>query len=302
MSEGSLRDPPGTLWRVRIEVAEPGREAFENALGSICDSVTASAGADAALWRIEGYAPAAFDRRAVVATLERAASALGIRAPAPAFERVVPRDWLAENLASFRPLRVGRFFIRGNGYLGPIPAGGIRLVVDAGRAFGSGAHPTTAGCLRAIDALARRRRFTRPLDVGCGSGILALAMAAAWRIPVLACDVDARAVRVARDNARLNGLAPFLRVVHGAGLAAPAVRDAAPFDLIAANILANPIRRMTPAIADNLRPGGVACLSGFVSRDAAGVIAACRGRGLVLAGRTSIEGWQTLVFERPYGS
>ena len=208
MSEGSLRDPPGPLWRVRIEVAEPGREAFENALGSICDSVTASAGADAALWRIEGYAPAAFDRRAVVATLERAASGLGIRAPAPAFERVVPRDWLAENLASFRPLRVGRFFIRGNGYLGPIPAGGIRLVVDAGRAFGSGAHPTTAGCLRAIDALARRRRFTRPLDVGCGSGILALAMAAAWRIPVLACDVDARAVRVDRGARREEAAPP----------------------------------------------------------------------------------------------
>ena len=299
MSEGEPGDAAGPLWRVRVDVAESGLEAFENALGAICASVTASADADAALWRVEGYASAAFDRAALVATLEQAASAVGTEAPEARFERVVPRDWLAENLASFRPLGVGRFFIRGSGYQGPLPAGRIRLVVDAGPAFGSGEHPTTAGCLHAIDALARRRRFTRPLDVGCGSGILALAMAAAWRVPVVACDVDARAVRVARENARDNGLASLVRVVHGAGLAAPAVRGAAPFDLIMANILANPLRRMAPAIAGNLRAGGVACLSGFLARDAAGVIAACRGRGLALARRISIEGWQTLVFERP---
>jgi ribosomal protein L11 methyltransferase len=299
VSEGNPRKQPGTLWRVSIEVTQRGLEAFESALSAYCASVTASADADAALWRIEGYAPAAFDRMGVVAILDRAASAVGIQAPAPRFDRVVPRDWLAENLASFRPVRAGRFFIRGNGYQGPIPAGGLRLVVDAGQAFGSGEHPTTAGCLHAIDVLARRRRFTRPLDVGCGSGILSLAMASAWRVRVLACDVDARAVRVARGNARDNGLATLVRVVHGEGLSAPAVRGAAPFDLIMANILARPLRRMAPAIADALRRGGVACLAGFLDRDAAGVIAACRARGLALAGRSSLAGWQTLVFERP---
>jgi ribosomal protein L11 methyltransferase len=299
VSAGEPRN--GTLWRIRIDVAEPGLEAFENALGSICASVTASTDADAAFWRIEGYAPAAFDRAGVVASLGRVASAVGIQVPAPAFERVVHRDWLAENLASFRPVRAGRFFIYGNAYQGPFPGGGIRLVVDAGLAFGSGEHPTTAGCLHAIDALARRRRFTRPLDVGCGSGILALAMASRWRVPVLACDVDARAVRVARENARDNGLGALVQIVHGAGLAAPAVRDAAPFDFIAANILARPVRRLAGAVAASLRPGGVACLSGFLERDGAGVIATYRVADLRLVRRISLAGWQTLVFERPYG-
>src|SRR5262249_48670936 len=128
----------------------------------------------------------------------------------PAIERLPTRDWVAESRRALPPINAGRFYLRGAHVKGPTPRGKIALHVDAGAAFGTGRHETTRGCLLALDRLARRHKFKRPLDLGCGSGVLALAAASLWPAKVLAADNDTDAVRVARENADINGLSDRL--------------------------------------------------------------------------------------------
>src|SRR6266404_4068788 len=132
-------------------------------------------------------------------------------APVPA------RDWVAESQRGLAPFRAGRFYVRGSHVEGRWPRGSLPLIIDAGMAFGTGRHETTRGCLLALDRLARRRRFVRLLDLGCGSGILAIAMARLWGAAVLAIDNDPQAVAVARDNAAINGVAERVTVTLGGG-------------------------------------------------------------------------------------
>ena len=144
------------------------------------------------------------------------------------------------------------------------------------------------------------RRFARPLDLGCGSGILAIAAAKLWRVPVLASDVDANAVAVTRRNARLNGVAPLVRGVVADGWRSPTLRSQAPFDLVLANILARPLKRMAGDLARHLAPGGLAVLAGFLASDGTDVLAAHRTHGLRLVRAIDdATGWRTLVLRRP---
>jgi len=147
----------------------------------------------------------------------------------------------------------------------------------------------------ALDRLARQRDFVRPLDLGCGSGILAIAMAKLWAVPVLAIDNDPQAVAVARDNAAINGVAGRVAVAIGGGYGSAAARRAAPFDLVAANILARPLRRLAPGLARSLAPGGCAILSGLLDDQVDWVMAAHRPLGLGLIERRSLAGWAVLV-------
>ncbi len=211
---------------------------------------------------------------------------------------VPPRDWVRESRRNLPALRIGRFFIHGAHVRQRPPPGTIGLTLDAGIAFGTGRHATTALCLQTLDRLARRRRFERPLDLGCGSGILALAMARLWRVPVLAADNDPQAVAVARGNARLNRLGDLVRTVLSRGYGAPALRRAAPFDLIAANILARPLCRLAPALARHLAPQGVAVLSGLMVEQEEEVLAAHRRHGLELVERRREDDWSALVLAR----
>lgn len=288
------------LWRMSFPARPDTAEDLAGALGPFCASV-AWFEVSASEWRVEGITAAEPNRDAVVNAVGQAAWRLGIPAPRLHVALVPPADWAAANLSTFKPVAVGRYFVHGSHFGGPLPPGRIALALDAGMAFGSGEHATTAGCLAVLDDLARRRRFLNALDLGCGSGILAFAMARTWPAHVLAVDIDPEAVAVARENARRNRLAARIRFAVGNGMAAPLVRDRAPYDLIAANILARPLVRMAGAVAAALAPGGVAVFSGLIVADAPWVEAAAHAHGLGRVRRVVRDGWATLVLERGRG-
>ncbi len=285
------------MWRVAVVAAEAHADAFEAALGEGASALsrfrTVSAGG---AWRIGALTPDAPDLAALGARLALAAAALGVAAPEIAVEAVPESDWVAESRALSPPVRAGRYVVRG-AHVAPARCGAIEIEIDAGPAFGAGEHESTRGCLLALDALARRRRPRRALDMGCGSGLLAIAIAKTWGASTLAADVDDRAVRTARDNARRNGVAPLVRAVTSDGYNSIAVRRAAPYDLIVANILAGALIRMAPDLARSLAPGGAAVLSGLLGRQEFSVLAAHRAQGLGLARRIALGSWRTLVLE-----
>ncbi len=174
------------------------------------------------------------------------------------------------------------------------PPGSIPLEIDAATAFGTGEHPSTRGVLLALDGLARRRRFRRPLDIGTGTGVLAIAAAKRLHRAVLASDIDCAAARVAAHHVGRNGLRGQVRVICAPGYRARAVRRSR-YDLILSNILARPLSLMARDLAHALAPGGVAVLSGLLRRQERMVLAAHRMQGLALARRIAIEGWSTLI-------
>ncbi len=249
-------------------------------------------------WRLEAYAIDAPDPAAVEAALARAAAEGGIARPVHHVQPLPPVDWLAQNRRDFPAQSIGRFFIYGSHHTDGVPAGRVGLLVDAATAFGSGEHATTRGCLAALDRLARRRRVRRPLDLGCGSGILALAIAKTWHVPVRAADIDPESVRVARANGGLNGAARWLRIARSDGYRGAVVRHGRPYDVIVSNILAEPLRRFARDLARHLARGGTAILSGLLVSQEAQVVAAHRRQGLALVRRTRRDGWSTLEFRR----
>lgn len=297
-----MAKPLPDLWRIAVTVPEAGLDAFEAALGRFSDAVSmmlpegADPG-DGADWRLEAVCRTPPDHTAVEVALAVTAASLGMAVPAAEFGRIAGRDWVAENLQSFPPMTIGRFFVHGSHWQGRPPRHLVPLLVDAGTAFGSGEHPTTQGCMMVLDRLARRRRFARPLDMGCGSGILAMCMARMWPHPVIAADIDPEAVRVTRFNAERNGLARRITAVGGDGYRQRVVNRRQPFDIIVANILARPLRRMAPQLRAHLAPGGVAVLSGLLVRQERLVLSAHRAQGLRLIGRTVVNGWATLVLQ-----
>ena len=208
-------------------------------------------------------------------------------------------DWIKLSQEGLPPVRAGRFFVYGAHDAGTVPPGVIPMRIEAGLAFGTGHHETTALCLRVLSDLAKKRRFTNVLDLGCGTGLLAIGAAKLWRRPVLATDIDVVAVEVTRENARANGEAPLIRAFTADGLVHPAIAAAAPFDLIVANILASPLTRLAPEIARALAPGGVVILSGLLTWHENMVVSFYRPHGLVLRGTTRDGAWSALTLERP---
>jgi ribosomal protein L11 methyltransferase len=247
-----------------------------------------------ALWRVEAYPRGPILDAALEVRLALTAAATGGRLIEVAEQRLPERDWLAENRRAFPPLKIGRFFIHGSHWRGQVPAGAIGIEIDAATAFGTGEHPSTAGVLLALDSLARRRRFRRPLDIGAGSGILAIAAAKRLRRRVLASDVDCAAVCVAAHHARRNGLGGQVRVICAPGYRSRAV-GSGKYDLVLANILARPLTLMARDLARAIAPDGTAILAGLLRRQEALVVAAHRAQGLALERRLVIEGWSTLI-------
>jgi ribosomal protein L11 methyltransferase len=291
-----------------VEVAAAAVPLVEAALDDVADAVAAFEATDGR-WRIDAFATRAPDRAALEVALALAAAAAGTAPPALSIAPEPVRDWVAETIQAFPPIHIGPFHLHGShDAAAPAPPARIAIQIDAGIAFGSGRHASTAGCLLALAGLAGRaqgwprwaprRAPRRALDLGCGSGILAIAMAKLWRRPVLATDIDERAVATAAANARQNRVVPWVRTVRADGLRAPALRAAGPFDLIVANILARPLKALAADVAAHLAPGGRAVLSGFLAADAAAVLAAYRARGLGLERRIALDGWHTLVLRR----
>lgn len=281
------------LWRIEVRVPVAFAEAFAAAVEAVAEAVSWTVPDDGGPALIQGYAEAEPDAGVLGDGLTLAAEAAGLPPPAADVTWLAPRDWVADNRRDLQPLSIGRFRLLGSHHDEAPPAGSLLIRLDAATAFGSGRHATTAGCLIALQDMARTMRPRRALDMGCGSGILAIAMAKLWPVRVTAADIDPEAVRVAAANARRNGVR--LSAAVSDGYRAPAVRAAGPYDVVVANILANPLKQMSGALTASLAPGGQAVLSGLLAADADAVIAAHRARGLRLRRRIVIDGWATLV-------
>ncbi len=204
-------------------------------------------------------------------------------------------DWVKHSLEGLAPVVAGRFFLHGSHDRERRRQGGASLEIDAGTAFGTGHHGTTAGCLLALDAILKRRRPQRILDLGCGTGVLAIAAALAAKRKTLATDIDPEAVRVTKLNAALNGVTPLLNAVAAPGLKDTRIAHGAPYDVIFANILARPLISLAQGLTSIMAPGGHLILSGLTRDQVRWVVAAYRNRGLVLAHTLLLGNWATLV-------
>ena len=209
------------------------------------------------------------------------------------------QDWIKLSQQGLAPVRAGRFFVYGAHDAGQVPPAVIAMRIEAGLAFGTGHHETTALCLSCLSDLAKRRRFKRVLDLGCGTGLLAIGAAKLWRRKVIASDIDPVAVEVTKQNARANGTSPLVQAVTADGLTHSAIRRRAPYDLIVANILASPLTQLAPAIAGALAPGGFLILSGLLNNQENLVVSFYTPHGLILRERRRDGPWSALVLERP---
>jgi ribosomal protein L11 methyltransferase len=266
-----------------LETAEPALDAvtlFEDGAGA---------------WRIEAYTQSRADAEAAAKSLraEKGRPVANIK-----LEDLPDLNWVAISQAALPPVIAGRFVVHGSHDRGRIPYGPRAIVVDAGEAFGTAHHGTTLGCLLAIDKLARTGRFRRVLDLGCGSGVLAIAAARSIHgAQVIATDSDPIAVEVARANADANG-ARRIATACALGLDHPRLRLAAPFDLIIANILAGPLRALAGDVSKALRRGGSVVLSGILNPEAAAVVAAYTAHGFILVQQRRIGEWSTLMLRK----
>ncbi len=215
-----------------------------------------------------------------------------------AFDTVEAKDWVKATLEELVPVRAGRFIVHGRHDRAKVPPNKLGIEIEAALAFGTGHHGTTRGCLSLLDHVLKAYRPRRVLDLGTGTGVLAIAAAKALQIKVLASDIDPLSVKVARDNARLNGTGDLVETIRATGFSAPQFAARGPFDLVLANILANPLRQMATPIARHLAPSALVILSGLLPHQAQSVIAAYRARGLVLERHIQIEGWSSLLMRK----
>ena len=259
--------------------------------------------ADGGGWRLDAYfeaRPSEEDVALLRALVPSAAEAEAVVTP------VEEADWVTLSQQGLEPIRAGRFFVHTPAHRDEVPAGAVALEIDAGRAFGTGQHETTTGCLLALDALKRQgARFADIADVGTGTGLLAFAALRLWPAArAVASDIDPVAIDVAGENARINNV-PLgrsrgrLELVVAAGLDHPRLRDRAPYDLILANILAGPLVELAPALAGALAPGGRLILAGLLEHQVGRVEVAYRRQGLRPAGLIDRGDWPTLVLRRP---
>ncbi|MEF2073736.1 50S ribosomal protein L11 methyltransferase [Consotaella aegiceratis] len=224
--------------------------------------------------------------------------ALGEDAPTIETELLPDVDWMAQVLAELKPVRAGRFLVHGAHDRDKVAVNDLAIEIEAGQAFGTGHHGTTAGCLEMIARLVGRRRPVNALDLGTGTGVLAIALAKLARIPVLATDIDPVAVDVARQNVALNGETVRVRTTVANGLRSPEIAERRPFELIVANILAGPLMKLAPEVARHLAPNGNVVLSGILAHQRRAVLAAYRAQGLVHRHTLWRGEWVTLHLSR----
>jgi ribosomal protein L11 methyltransferase len=245
-------------------------------------------------WIVEAYFGAVPDEAQVRDLIGIAADA-DLAAQAQ-FGRVQKADWVAASLGNLLAVRAGRFLLHGEHDRQAARINDLAIEIEAALAFGTGHHGTTHGCLMFLDRLRKRGGVQHCLDIGTGTGVLAIAAAKAFHKPVVAGDIDPVAVATAKTNARRNGVGAFIRIVEARGIDHPALRGR--YNLITANILAAPLRRLAPALAKSLAPGGNIILSGLLGRDVPGIVSAYRAQNLRLVARLDIDGWATLLMRR----
>ena len=295
-------DMPVFIWRINFRVPKANRKVFEDLLEPYCIALSSFEDEKSNEWKIECFTTTEPDNIGIDRKLEHLAKKNCISTPKATFDMVPPRNWLANNLIDFPPIQIGRYYIHGS-HIQPTALGGmIQLELDTGLAFGSGEHATTEGCLRAMEQLSRQFNFKKILDMGCGSGILAIAATKTWRRPTIASDIDDEATRVTIENTKKNGLKGLINTTCGIGYSSELVRNNAPYDLILCNILANPLVQMAGDLSHHLdsapKRRQFVILSGLLECDSNRVIAAHRARGLHLYNKIIINGWVALVMTR----
>lgn len=252
-------------------------------------------GEDGPLSEVAVYAE--HDADGVAALLQTVLDGLSVEAPL-GHETLPDIDWVAHSLEGLKPVRAGRFLVHGAHDRASLRPNDFAIEIEAGQAFGTGHHGTTAGCLEMLLRVAQAEHPRQALDLGTGSAVLAIALAKLARVPVLATDIDPMAVRVAAENIRLNGVTHFVSARQATGFSAGSVRHAAPFDLIVANILARPLMRLAPEFAAFIAPGGSVILSGILLRQRRAVIAAFNGQRFRHVRTITREGWVTIHLKR----
>jgi ribosomal protein L11 methyltransferase len=245
---------------------------------------------DRDVWRIDAFPTTEDEQVALVATLKDFPTLRVVT------EKLADADWLAMALSGLPPVRAGRFFVYGAHDTGLAPASTINLRIEAGAAFGTGHHGTTVGCLLAYDRLLKARRFAKVLDVGAGTGVLAIAAARTGSKLAVGTDIDRVSVRISKENAAVNKTSA--RFVHASGLGHRLVASHAPYDLVFANILARPLISLAQDIKGALKPGGVAILSGLLRTQERAVKAAYLSRGFRVAFVIRRDAWVALVLRR----
>ena len=310
------------MWRVQFAAPAVAAFAFAEAIEPLAVMVSVfdadervRAGKEPLSWAAEIWlgdqciVEAMFDEEPAAGSIDTAlriaSASTGAALPPIVVEAVEEEDWAARTNVVEAPIEAGRFRISGMAGFDideidapAIPSGRTDVRIVATTAFGTGRHETTLGCLKALDALLKRTRPRRALDLGTGSGVLSLALAKATPAAILATDIDPRAVDATRANATANGLVHRLRPVVATGYRHAAVARAAPYDLVLANVLARPLMRLAPDLARHLRPGGHAILSGLLVHQEPAVLMAHRRQGLSLVARRRIGDWSTLLLRR----
>jgi ribosomal protein L11 methyltransferase len=292
--------PHSETYLARLPVDRPAAHRIADALSEALDPDTCAVSLfeSADGWTVEAAFHDGADRKRIAAIVADAAGADA--ADRIAFSSIATRDWVAASLEGLAPVRAGRFVVHGGHDRARLRPNEIGIEIEAALAFGTGHHGTTRGCLLAFEALRKQARDLsrwRILDVGTGTGVLAIAAARSLRRPALASDIDPQAVRVARENARLNAIAPCIRAVAASGVDAGVFRGGR-YDLIFANILEAPLRRMSAPLSSLAGPDGRLILSGLLPAHAPGVISAYRRQGMRLQARLTVDGWATLILRR----
>lgn len=284
------------LFRLAFRVPHDHADAFAGAIEPYFDSVAWTTPQGQTKSEVTGYSGPPPNEKLVIHAITITAEAMSVPIPEIRYLRIPVKNWVLENLKQFPAISVGRFFIYGSDFDGKIPISTIPLNVPAGAAFGTGEHSSTQGCLVALEKLTDRSIQTA-LDMGCGSGILAIAIAKRWRCRVTASDADLKAVNIAKRNAITNGERHFVQVLEGRGYYSRSIRRRQ-FDLIISNLFARSLAKMSFDLSRCLAPGGTAVLSGLLDSQQAQVLMAHRMQGLSLRRRIKVDGWSTLVLRK----
>jgi len=300
--------PPNNATHVmRLSCGEAAARNIADIIVESFDPVTTAASAFAEMpdlsspgsssgWIAEAYFGTPPDEEKVRALIAVVAGDAAARSAA--FTTIGVRDWVASSLAGLKPVRAGRFLIHCAHERGSARPNDIAIEIEAALAFGTGHHGTTQGCLLMMEQAARKRRPRAILDLGTGSGILAIAAAKLFKCTVYAGDIDPVCVAAAAANAKLNGVARYVRPVLAKGSAHPILRQGTPYGLVTANILAEPLRDLAPSIATLTLPAADIILSGLRAGEVPAVISAYGLQGFAIARRIDIEGWVSLLMHR----
>lgn len=287
------------FWRLFLQTTQDLAPVFEESLAPYAVAVSwYEANEEGTIWTVDATMSTKPDVHFMQAIIDVAAQLMGVLPPQIKVEKIPDTDWMEATWKNFPPRQIGRFYVYGSHSKLPVPENLIGLEINAATAFGSGEHETTTGCLLTLEDLSKDHQFSKPLDMGCGSGILAMAITKLWSIPVLAVDNDPESVRVTKENAIINQCQSFLEAFCSEGFSDDRVQKKGPYDLIVANILAKPLCLMSVDMVANLQPKGLIVLSGLLDRQIEEVVDSYQKAGVVLADQRLIHGWATLTMKK----